>query len=281
VIAQAKGFIFDSDGTLQDKGVPIEGARDLIQLLNDKKIPYVIGTNSSVKRSHKRQEELRSIHIDVADGTVLTSGDAITFHLKSLQHAVRAYVLGGSSVQEVVSESGAEIVDLSAWDKGGWREGKEPNAVIVGRLDQIDMQNDIDPAANAILRNGASFIATNDDRYTVGPTGVVHSGTGFLVRGLEYATGKRPHIVGKPYPPMVQMALQRLGMESHQTVIVGDNVETDMGCALEWQKAFQQKLGACLIGTGVAIGNFGADDHIDAVCSSVADLVGFLRQVHS
>ncbi|MEZ4673081.1 MAG: HAD-IA family hydrolase [Caldilineaceae bacterium] len=45
---------------------------------------------------------------------------------------------------------------------------------------------------------------------------------------LKAATGVEPEIVGKPYPGMYELAMHRLGVQTAETLMVGDAYETDI-----------------------------------------------------
>jgi 4-nitrophenyl phosphatase len=77
------------------------------------------------------------------------------------------------------------------------------------------------------IRHGARFIGTNIDPTYPSERGQI-PGTGSIIALLEAATGVQPEIVGKPYPGMYQLAMQRLGVQPHETLMVGDRHETDI-----------------------------------------------------
>ena len=53
-------------------------------------------------------------------------------------------------------------------------------------------------------------------------------GTGSVAALIQTATGRKPYYVGKPNPLMMRTALNHLGVHSEQTVMIGDNMETDI-----------------------------------------------------
>jgi NagD protein len=50
---------------------------------------------------------------------------------------------------------------------------------------------------------------------------------------LEAATGKKPIIMGKPSPAMYQIALDGLQIEPENTLVVGDQMPTDIAAGIE------------------------------------------------
>ena len=42
------------------------------------------------------------------------------------------------------------------------------------------------------------------------------------------ATDQQPQYAGKPFPPMMEIAIERLGTKKEKTFVVGDRLETDI-----------------------------------------------------
>src|SRR5207247_4524406 len=51
---------------------------------------------------------------------------------------------------------------------------------------------------------------------------------GPIVKALEYATGRRDTVIGKPSPLMFQIALQKANCDKRDAVMIGDQLETDI-----------------------------------------------------
>ena len=73
---------------------------------------------------------------------------------------------------------------------------------------------------------------------------------GAFVRALEYAAGRTAVVVGKPDPTFYATAVDALGLEAGQVVMVGDDIHTDVEGA--------QRAG--LTGVLVRTGKFSASD---------------------
>jgi ribonucleotide monophosphatase NagD (HAD superfamily) len=88
------------------------------------------------------------------------------------------------------------------------------------------------------------------------------------VAALEFASGKKASIVGKPEREFFRLALQDLGLEAGQVAMVGDDAEADVVGARR----------AGLLGIQVRTGKWQADaEEADLVIDSVADLPGVLE----
>ena len=59
-------------------------------------------------------------------------------------------------------------------------------------------------------------------------TGIPHALGGALVAALVTATDRQPVALGKPELPMMEQALDRLGMSAFEVAMVGDRLDTDI-----------------------------------------------------
>jgi len=119
------------------------------------------------------------------------------------------------------------------------------------------------------VRQGARLIATNPDRTCPTEDGEIPDCAG-MTAAVEAVTGRTVEVVvGKPSPIILQVALERLGIEARECVIVGDRLETDilMGKRLG--------LATVLVLTGITPAGDAriADTAPDLVVPSIRDLV--------
>lgn len=77
------------------------------------------------------------------------------------------------------------------------------------------------------LQNGAKFIGTNPDKYTMS-YGFRMPGCGSMLACLEAASGKKPEIVGKPNEFILDYLIEKEQLRREECVMVGDNLETDI-----------------------------------------------------
>jgi 4-nitrophenyl phosphatase len=102
---------------------------------------------------------------------------------------------------------------------------EQPAAVVVGldlAFDYAKLQ-----AANRAIRGGARFVATNADATLPTENGLV-PGAGSIVAAVGVASGQRPTVIGKPETPLLELAMQRLGVGPQAAVMIGDRLDTDV-----------------------------------------------------
>ncbi|WP_292362755.1 HAD-IIA family hydrolase, partial [Methylophaga sp. UBA1464] len=93
----------------------------------------------------------------------------------------------------------------------------------------LDRKLTWDKLATATLniRAGAEFYATNADTTLPTELGEV-MGNGGVLAALTAVTGVEPIVIGKPEPILYQQAFEILGTNKHNTVAIGDRLNTDI-----------------------------------------------------
>jgi 4-nitrophenyl phosphatase len=81
--------------------------------------------------------------------------------------------------------------------------------------------------ATSLIRSGLLFIGTNPDK-TLPVPGGFDPGAGAILGAIEIATDIKPIIAGKPFPAMLELAMQRMETTIADTLVVGDRLDTDI-----------------------------------------------------
>jgi HAD superfamily hydrolase (TIGR01458 family) len=80
--------------------------------------------------------------------------------------------------------------------------------------------------------DGAALIALQKNRYWETAAGLSLD-AGPFVAALEYGSGTPAEVVGKPSPAFFELALRELGVSADRAAMVGDDVEADVGGAID------------------------------------------------
>ncbi|HSD24016.1 MAG TPA: TIGR01458 family HAD-type hydrolase, partial [Solirubrobacterales bacterium] len=141
--------------------------------------------------------------------------------------------LAAKRCEEAGYESVALVVlDELREDLQGLEESDGPvDAVIVGDLGE-DWDYGLLNAAFRQLMEGAELIALQKNRYWETSDGLSLD-AGPFVAALEYASGRDAEVVGKPSRSFFELALSDLGVDAGLAGMVGDDVEADVGGALD------------------------------------------------
>jgi HAD superfamily hydrolase (TIGR01458 family) len=210
-----EGLLLDLSGVLyvQDEAVP--GAADALARLRDDGIPLRLVTNTTMRPRRSILERLERLGIEAEPSELLTPATLA---------ARRCEEAGYESVSLVVLDELRE--DLEGLGEG---EGSV-DAVIVGDLGEGWDYQVLNRAFRQLM-DGAELIALQKNRYWETAEGLSLD-AGPFVSALEYATGREADVVGKPSKSFFELALSELGARADRAVMVGDDVEADVGGAM-------------------------------------------------
>ncbi len=212
-----EGLILDMDGVLWRGDEPIGDLPAVFARIQALGLKFVLATNNSVRTPREHLDKLRSFGVDLPDNKVINSSMAAIFVLK--QHFPEGgpvYVIGSNALRQQLAEAGYPPAEENVL------------AVVVGLDRAFDFAKLA--RANQFIRAGAKYIGTNPDVTFPQPEGL-GPGTGAILAAITAAAQTEPVIAGKPFPPMMRMALERMGTSPETTLAVGDRLDTDIASA--------------------------------------------------
>ncbi|SDC06468.1 4-nitrophenyl phosphatase [Pelagirhabdus alkalitolerans] len=207
------GYLIDLDGTVYNGTEKIPEAVQFVKQLNEESIPYLFLTNNSTKHPKDVANKLRDMGIDAKEKDVFTTSMATATYISEMSPGARVYPIGEEGLDFALKQAGLIVTDQNI------------DYVVMG-LDRGITYEKLATGALAI-RNGAKFIATNGDVALPSERGFL-PGAGSLISVLSVTTGVKPIFVGKPESIIVDQAMDVLGTEKSETVMVGDNYYTDI-----------------------------------------------------
>lgn len=256
-----KGYLFDLDGTiyLGDRAIP--GAADTVAALRNGGARVVFLSNKPLEPAAGYAAKLTRLGIPATEADVLNSSVVTARYLARTAPDARVYLIGEPPLAAELRRYGVEMVT-------------EPLAAthVVVSWDRQFTYRKLDDALQAI-RRGARFIATHPDRTCPVDGGEVADVAG-MIGAIEGVTGKQVELVtGKPSPITAREALDLIGVDAPDCIMVGDRLETDMRMGREAGMA------TALVLTGVTRREQvdGSPWRPDHVLESVAGLVPGLR----
>lgn len=208
-------FLLDLDGVVYIGDELLPGSKQAIAELRKMGKQVYFLTNDP---RYLRQEfcaKLARLGVSAQPGECITAGWTTAQYLVQ-QGILRVQVIGTESLKTEVASQGMQVVAQG-----------ECQAVVIGYSEHTTL-GEIEQAVRYI-ENGARFIATNPDLSFPGNKGRCLA-TGSIVQAIQAASGQRPLIVGKPYAPMFQTALQTIG-RSTRAVMIGDSPSIDIAGA--------------------------------------------------
>jgi glycerol-1-phosphatase len=218
VIDAYDAALFDLDGVVYLGPVAVPGAAEGIADLRDREVRLGFVTNNANRPPVVVAEHLRELGIDARPTDVVTSAQAAA-HLLRNRFGSGATVLavGGAGVWDALEE--AALIGVRSAEEG-------PVAVIQGWGADLTWEH-LNEAAIAIHR-GAHWVATNTDPTRPTDRGIV-PGNGAAVAAVRMAVTSEPEVAGKPFRPLLDETVERLG--AARPIFVGDRLDTDIAGA--------------------------------------------------
>ena len=253
-------ILLDIDGVLHVSGEAVPGAPEAVQALRDEGHRLLFVTNNTTHARDALSGDFRGIGFDLGSEDITTTPLAAG----KLLQGKRVLALTMSSIRDDLSEY-VELVDDGA------------DAVLLGGADETDETGEVFSydrlnQAYAEVREGARLVCLHKNKWWQTNRGPLLD-AGAFVAGLEYAAGVDAEVVGKPTAAYFQAALAEVDATPAEAVMVGDDVEADIGGA----KAIGMR--GILVRTGkfrpAALRE--AEPQPDAVVDSIADLPGYLN----
>ena len=203
-----QGLLIDMDGVIYSGETLIEGADKFIANLLNNNIPFTFMTNNSQRTSLEVVRKLKGLGIEVTEDHVYTSAMATGKFLASQGPGGTAYVLGEGGLLTRIT-----LVNT------------DPEFVVLGEGRNFTLEM-VQKAVDMILA-GAKFITTNRDPSPQKP-GWNNLGIAATTAMIEEASGRKAFVTGKPSPVMMRSARKFLGLETAETTVIGDTMETDI-----------------------------------------------------
>jgi 4-nitrophenyl phosphatase len=216
--AALRAVLLDLDGVVWRGDEALPGTPAFFDFLAACGIPYIFLTNNSTRTPESFLSKLHMMGIKADVAQVINSGVVTVNHVaKHYPAGTPVYVVGSAELIGLLASRGYPLDETAA------------RVVVVGLDTQVTYQK-LTIAGQRILA-GAAFIGTNPDSTFPLPDGLA-PGAGSLIATIQTMTGVAPPLMGKPAPAMYEMALARLAISPHQTLMIGDRLDTDIAGAV-------------------------------------------------
>ena len=213
-----KALILDMDGVLWKGDAPIGDLPTIFGRIADLGLKVVFATNNGTRSPQQYVERMAGYGVKIQPEQVVTSSLCVA-HLLAQKFPQRGalFAIGEQGLMEALCEKNFELLNLE--------DAPRAQAVVMG----IDRQISFDKMREATLlvRAGKPFYATNPDKTFPTPRGEI-PGAGAWISVIVTASEIEPIYAGKPYPYIIELALERLGLPKDQALVVGDRLETDI-----------------------------------------------------
>ena len=203
-------LLIDFDGVLRIGDRPANYLKEFTEYLLNTGIPACIISNSTLSHSKSILDFFKDNSI-VCKMPVITAADATALYVK--QRYKKAAVYCADSIKGLFDD----VLNY-----------KSPEAVVIGDIGKkwnYDIMNEI----FKFVYSGADLIAMHKNKFWKTPDEGLLIDAGAFISGIEYATGKKAILIGKPSPLYFQSGLGILGYNTKQNfIMLGDDLETDI-----------------------------------------------------
>ncbi|MDK7142690.1 HAD-IIA family hydrolase [Gleimia europaea] len=211
-------WLSDMDGVLVREERAIDGAQEFIDTLHELNIPFLVFTNNSIYTPRDLSARLDNSGLHVPEEHIWTSALATAAFLSQQSPNSSAFVIGEAGLTTALHSAGYVMTETN------------PEYVVLGETRSYDF-NAITRAIR-FIEAGAKFIATNPDVTGPSDEGVLPA-TGSVAAMITKATGRRPYFLGKPNSMMLRAGLNKIGVHSEVTGLIGDRMDTDVQAGIE------------------------------------------------
>lgn len=228
-LANARGFIFDMDGTIAlgdaasggHKALP--GAVEMLALLRKRGTPFRVFTNGTAKAPAAYAASLRNAGFDLADDEMMTpsSSAAIWFRKQGIN---RVRVLGNDGVAAPLRAIGIEVLGAS--------EQGDVEAVYTGWFREFTFP-DLEAACQSIW-DGARLTTASHVPFFATATGRGIGSSFAINKMISAMTGKQAKVLGKPSRTAFDAAVDAMGLPrsaARDVVVFGDDPALEMRMA--------------------------------------------------
>ncbi len=215
-----KALLFDMDGVLYNGPSLIPGAPETLAWLREQQIPHLFVTNTTSRGRSVLVEKLKRFGIPATEEQIFSPARATAAWLRTQAPGDLALFLPKAAHGEF---EGLPILPESA--ESGARY------VIAGDLGEGWSFRTLNRAFRLLHSSPeAQLIALGLTRFWQAEDGL-RLDTAPFVAALENATRKQALVFGKPAEAFFHGALEQLGLPAGEVLMVGDDVEVDVGGA--------------------------------------------------
>ena len=204
------GFLFDLDGVFIIESSVIPGAVDVIHKLNAESVPFRFVTNTTMRSRASLFQKLKNLNFGVQESNIISANYAGVLKLREMGSP--------SCYLALLPDAQKDYIEF--------RQSESPEYVVIGDLGKkwtFELMNNI----FRMVMNGSEIIALHKGKYYQ-IEGGLQLDTGAIISGLEYASGKTSIVVGKPMQTFFELALNDLGIDKNEVVMIGDDLENDV-----------------------------------------------------
>ena len=217
-----QGYVFDLDGTVYLGDELLPGAARLLARLRELERRVAFVSNNPTRDPEMYVDKLRRLGVQASVPEVLNTVVTMTRWLTRNHPDATVFPIAEAPLCRALAEAGIRTSDRP-----------EEIDLVVASYDRGFDYRKLQIAFDAIwYHRRARLVATNLDRWCPFPGGRGEPDAGAIVAAIEACTGATCEVnAGKPGPLMLEAAMELLGLEAGDCLMVGDRLSTDIAMA--------------------------------------------------
>ncbi len=178
-------------------------------------------TNNSSRSVSDYVKKFRMLGIETTEDDFITSSQATAYYLQLNYPGKKLYVCGTNSLKEELRNNGIQITESLDAVEG----------IVVGYDTELTYQKLANVCKLLFEKPDIMYIATHPDIVCPTEFGNIPD-CGSICDMIFKATGKKPMVIGKPEPLMIQLAMRKYDYKKEETLVIGDRIYTDIKSGL-------------------------------------------------
>ncbi|TGA85521.1 HAD-IIA family hydrolase [Streptomyces sp. MZ04] len=210
--------LIDIDGVLAVSWEPLPGAVAAMERLRAAGLPLALVTNTTSRTRASVCARLVEAGFPVTVDDILTAPAVTAAHLREHHPGARCLLLNAGDIRD-------DLAGVALVDEYAGADAEVDVVVVGGAGDEFGYA-----ALNRVfhhLQRGARLVAMHRSLYWRTADGL-DLDTGAFLLGLERAARVEATITGKPSEAFFTAALAHLGAEPSTTLMIGDDIESDV-----------------------------------------------------
>jgi len=219
-----KAILCDIGGVLYVGDEPIQGAVEAVKKMKEHYAVRFL-TNTTQKTSSQIVEKLQKMGFDIESKEIITALDVTKMFLQKEK----------SYAEFLLTDDAFNFFDeLKHYDA---------KYVVVGDAQDTFNYKNLNKAFRKLM-DGATLLAIAKNRYFKDANNELSMDAGCFVSALEYASGQKASLIGKPSTEFYHLACASLHVNPNECIMIGDDIEGDI------QGAQDAGIKAALVKTG-------------------------------
>ena len=227
-ITGVKGLLIDLEGVLYSDNNLIPGSLEVIKELKKNSLKLRFLTNTTTAPRKIIFNKLYDFGFDIEEKEIFTPIIATKNYLR--ENRVKRIALI-TNIEIIEEFNDYEITQ------------KNPEAVIMGDIYKNFKWDILDRIFKLVYLQNAALIALHQNKYSM-RDGEVSLDLGPFVKAIEYSSGKKSILMGKPEKNFFDLAVKDLGISNDNILMIGDDISSDIEGSINANlKAVQVKTG--------------------------------------